>query len=334
MPEAARTRLAFPMRLLLALLMGYALCGRSVAHLGVPPLYVGELVLGILGGYALFTLRGWRVLLQPAVLFLCLFMLWCLFRTVPYLADYGVDTWRDAALWGYALFALCTALYFSARPEQLRLLLPLFRRFGVLFLCVVSAELLVRAFFRDSLPVLYDGAVPLISLKPGDVLVHLAALFAGVVGGIIARPSPVWWLAFALCFLLTATVGRAGLAAFLAASAFILVQSYQSRQLWRVAAAFTVTLALLGGAAMASGVLEGKHESRDYSLTQIGRNVASLFTDGHEWGLEGTKRYRLEWWEQIIGYTFGGEYFLTGKGFGVNLADDDGFQVRDDASLR
>ncbi|MCC7260798.1 MAG: O-antigen ligase domain-containing protein, partial [Alphaproteobacteria bacterium] len=30
---------------------------------------------------------------------------------------------------------------------------------------------------------------------------------------------------------------------------------------------------------------------------------------------------------------FGGEYFLTGKGFGINLADDDGFQVRDDASL-
>lgn len=335
MPEVLRVpRMALPMRLLLALLLGYALFGRSFAHLGIPPLYVGELVLGIVGFAALFTLRGWPVLLQPTMLFLFLFLLWCLFRTIPYIAVHGMDTLRDAALWGYALFALFTALYFSARPEHLRLLLPLFHRFGVLFLYVVSAELLVRAFFRDSLPALHDGAVPLISLKPGDVLVHLAALFAGVAGGIIARPSPAWWLAFALCFLLTATVGRAGLAAFLAASAFILAQCYRSRQLWRVAAAFTVMLALLGGTTMASGALEGKHESRDYSLTQIGRNVASLFTDGHEWGLEGTKRYRLEWWERIIGYTFGGEYFLTGKGFGINLADDDGFQVRDDASLR
>src|SRR5262249_28995466 len=32
--------------------------------------------------------------------------------------------------------------------------------------------------------------------------------------------------------------------------------------------------------------------------------------------------------------TFSGNYFWTGKGFGINLADDDGFQVEVDRTLR
>jgi hypothetical protein len=35
-----------------------------------------------------------------------------------------------------------------------------------------------------------------------------------------------------------------------------------------------------------------------------------------------------------MGYTFNGQYFWTGKGFGINLADDDGFQMLADHSLR
>src|SRR5690606_24862423 len=45
-----------------------------------------------------------------------------------------------------------------------------------------------------------------------------------------------------------------------------------------------------------------------------------------EGNLEGTKEWRLDWWREILGYTLGGKYFWTGKGFGINLADDDGFQ--------
>ena len=51
-------------------------------------------------------------------------------------------------------------------------------------------------------------------------------------------------------------------------------------------------------------------------------------------GDESNKEWRLNWWKTIIGYTFDGPYFWTGKGFGVNLADDDGFQVNADKSLR
>ena len=45
------------------------------------------------------------------------------------------------------------------------------------------------------------------------------------------------------------------------------------------------------------------------------------------------KNGRLDWWKEIVTYTINGKYFWTGKGFGVNLADDDGFQVLSSGTL-
>jgi hypothetical protein len=76
--------------------------------------------------------------------------------------------------------------------------------------------------------------------------------------------------------------------------------------------------------------------ARRLSLDQAISNIVSIIGvgDDSEGGLEATKAWRLAWWDSIIGYTVSGPYFWTGKGFGVNLADDDGFQVEADGSLR
>src|SRR5690606_40731091 len=44
--------------------------------------------------------------------------------------------------------------------------------------------------------------------------------------------------------------------------------------------------------------------------------------------------WRLRWWSDIVGYTIGGEFRWLGKGYGINLADDDGYQTEADGSLR
>ena len=72
--------------------------------------------------------------------------------------------------------------------------------------------------------------------------------------------------------------------------------------------------------------------SRDISAKQLVENFTSIFgatTSGSEGssGLEGTRAWRLEWWKVIFDYTFNGPYFWTGKGFGINLADADGFII-------
>lgn len=73
---------------------------------------------------------------------------------------------------------------------------------------------------------------------------------------------------------------------------------------------------------------------RPASIDQLIQNLVSVFTSSPDNGLEGTKQFRLAWWGSIIDYTVFGDYFWTGKGFGVNLADDDGFQTTLDRSLR
>jgi O-Antigen ligase len=78
--------------------------------------------------------------------------------------------------------------------------------------------------------------------------------------------------------------------------------------------------------------------SRDRSIStrQILENVASVVGQAGEQA-EGTKVWRTEWWDIIVKNTLHGPNFWTGRGFGLNLADADGFQYgdsRDTAPLR
>jgi hypothetical protein len=70
-------------------------------------------------------------------------------------------------------------------------------------------------------------------------------------------------------------------------------------------------------------------KTRDATPTQWWENITSIFFGSSDKQLEGTKTFRLVWWGKIIDYTFHGQYFWLGKGFGVNLGDDDGFPSAD-----
>ena len=58
-------------------------------------------------------------------------------------------------------------------------------------------------------------------------------------------------------------------------------------------------------------------------------NLTSVAGSANRGDLDDDKAWRLMWWSKIEDYTFSGPYFWSGKGFGVNLADSDGFQGTD-----
>jgi O-antigen ligase len=73
----------------------------------------------------------------------------------------------------------------------------------------------------------------------------------------------------------------------------------------------------------------GAKSGRTIGPDQIITNIRSAFggeSEGDEEALQGTRSWRLEWWGDIVGYTILGNHFWTGKGYGINLADEDGFQ--------
>ena len=84
----------------------------------------------------------------------------------------------------------------------------------------------------------------------------------------------------------------------------------------------------------ASGRADANDPERSVSVQQLKANISSVVGSADYGNLDGTRSWRLDWWSEIRSYTLHGPYFWSGKGFGVNLADEDGFQVQDDRSLR
>jgi hypothetical protein len=70
-------------------------------------------------------------------------------------------------------------------------------------------------------------------------------------------------------------------------------------------------------------------QNRSVDTTQWWENITSIFLGSSNIQLEQTKSFRLAWWDTIINETFNGPYFWTGRGFGVNLADVEGFPSLD-----
>ena len=68
---------------------------------------------------------------------------------------------------------------------------------------------------------------------------------------------------------------------------------------------------------------------RPVSAHQIVENAKSIIGQSGQ-QTEGTKQWRLNWWDIIINDTIYGPNFWTGRGFGINLAEADGFAGTED----
>lgn len=314
-------------------LLGYALCGRAFAYIGIEGIYVSELLLII----ALFSLARTAtysgLLFQPQAWALGAFILWSILQTVPYIGEYGIWALRDGVLWGYAFFAFATAQALIMHPAVLPWFLRCYQRFAHFFpyfaLVGMAALMMLE---KDSLDVTWY-----IQMKPGDTLVHLAAIFAFAACGMLAKkPHPLWIVACVLLFVMAGSGGRGGLLAFLTASLTLFVLRFRHASTWRFFG-IALFMVLVSALALPQVSLFQNYEAqraRTVTPEQIGRNLVSVFTGTDSDALEGTRRYRLEWWDKIWDYTVHGPYFVSGKGYGVNLAISDDQVPSNDVSVR
>ncbi len=319
-------------------LLGYAVFGKGWAYVGVPPLYIGELVL-LSGVVVLLACTPWWTMLEALSAWpLLALMIWGTVRTLPYLSVHEIDAMRDAVIWGYGTFAFIVFGCLVAAPSMLPRLLSQYCRFTRIFVVCVPVVAILTMFMADTVPRWPSTDIPIAHAKAGDVLVHLGAILAFWSTG-LGRP-----VALPLVILFTPNVAmmgawsRGGLLAFLAGFLVCVLARPRARVLrlvlavavcgFVVLAATNVRLQL--GAGMGGGA---EDRGRALSFEQFIENFASISSSSESKAddLDGTKRWRLEWWSMIVDYTIHGDYFWEGKGFGINLADEDGFQVgRDD----
>lgn len=313
-------------RLLFFCLIGYATAARGFAYVGVAPIFIGELLL--VSGVAVIVLSGTALVMLSNVTTILIGLLIGLVaaRAAGQVGAYGIEALRDSVIVVYGVFAFVVLALILERPKRLEEAMR-----GFLFLAKIvipaSPFLYLASKSGQGIVPTWPNEVQMIDLRPGEMAVHFTGACALALFG-YRRPS--WlWIAFALiCFIMVAAQSRGGtLAIVIPLFALIMIRG-KFAALARVGTVIFLVLALAYVAdiqvKLPGGVQGGQ---RALSVRQLADNITSVFEPSQAAALDGTKEFRLTWWRKIIGYTFGGEYFWTGRGYGMNLSEVDGFVV-------
>ena len=315
--------------LLAIVLLGYALMGKGFAYLGFPPLYVGEIA--FLSGIVIFFRTGAFVgalATLPAV-WLVVLMAWVLARTLPFFGLYGFDSLRDSALIVYGGFAF---IVIGLLLEDARRINTVLRYYGIMLVTFpgIFVGLLLMKYGWDYIPRLY-GPVPIVEIGASAVGTHLAGAMVFVLIG-YRKVSFIWVLVWFATLALVSATSRGATLAVVVPIAFAMLMLGRFRlMLTIVVAAVGIFAALLALESTFGDYEEAKDSiERPVSAHQIVENAKSIIgQSGHQ--AEGTKVWRLNWWDIIINDTIHGPNFWTGRGFGINLADADGFGGNSDS---
>jgi len=314
------------------LLVGYAVFGKGFAYVGYSPAYVGEIVL--LWGLVVLALSGRFVeLLDARITWLLLaFCGWGVARTFPYISTDGADALRDAVIWGYCAFAAIVTALLLAQPDLLgRMIRSYDRATRFILIATPVVTVLFRALYSQR-PTWPGTDIAILQQKEGDVLVHMAGIIAFWMAGLAGRVSWKWVILLAINVGIMGALDRAGMLAVVVVIGLCALARPRSTIPWRLALIAGLVVLSLWLSNLRIEIPGGK--GREVSFDQFVTNVKSYASDTGDDGIDSTKEWRLDWWSEIVSYTIHGRYFWTGKGFGVNLADDDGFQVLSDGTLR
>ena len=313
-------------------LSGYAFLGRGFAYFGVPPFFVGEVVLFL--GLISWALTGsTRIFKSRLSWLLVLLMAIGALGTVNWVGTYGMDALRDGALWGYGLFALLVGTFLLRGRDRILTVVHIYAKWFPWFLVWIPIAMLVYLFWNQAIPRWPISNVPVLNPKGGDIAVHLSGAMVFLALGmhrlhsIKERNSAARmdWLLWTLLIIASITIltGRAALLTIVSTGLLIFI--LRPSKHW-------IKPVLIGGTLIIVAMVvdaEFKTEDRPRTVSPqaLVQTFESIFQETGAGYHDGSRRWRLEWWGDIWNYTVRGEYFWTGKGYGVNLADADGYQV-------
>jgi hypothetical protein len=312
-------------RALSCVLMGYAVLGKGFAYLGYPPVLVGELT--FVAGFFVLLRSGCLVAVfasGPSLL-LAAIMGWTLLRTLPFVGTYGFDALRDSVIIMYGGFSFIVAALLIEDYRRINTLVRYYRVFLDIYVPAVPFLFPLGFYFGDNILKVPGTTVSLIWLGPGEVGTHLAGAAVFTLAG-FRKPTPVWTVCLLAALVMVSAVSRAAMLAFVVP---VVLAAFALGKARMFAIIIPIGLALLA----TSDVLETSFSSyedartsteRRVSSVQLVENMASIFGRGGD-QTESTKEWREKWWNIIVDNTVRGPYFWTGRGFGVNLAFEDGF---------
>jgi O-Antigen ligase len=263
----------------------------------------------------------------PAVMLVVL-MAWVLARTVPFVSMYGFDALRDSTIVMYGGFAF---IVIGLLLEDARRIDTVLRYYNILLVSLPAmfVGFYLTHYWEEYLPSL-TGPVAIVQLTTSAVGTHLAGTMVFVLIG-YRKVFFSWLLVWLATFTMVAATNRAATLAVLVPVMFaVLVLGRLRLLLTTILAAVSIFAVLLTVESSFTQDNETEPSTRrQVSAHQIVENATSIVGHSGQENVEGTKQWRLNWWNIIINDTLYGSSFWTGRGFGINLAEADGFVTGD-----
>jgi len=307
--------------LLLIVLAGYATFGKGFAYVGYPPLLIGEITLA-LGLIVIYRSGSALAMLAtfPSFMLAVLSTLVAA-QTIVGFGTHGVDAIRDSVVVLYGIYAFTFIALLLEKPELHRWMIDWYSRFAWLYGWIGGGLFYVTSQLQSAMPVWPTSGVSIVYVRLGEAAVHIAG--AAIFALLNLRKVTLLW-AFSMVISIAVITPSRG--AMLACVVPILIACVVGGQMRLIAPPLFLG-ALILAVTFAIGLDVELPGGRSLGPSQIINNFESIFGSSAASNLDGTKLWRLRWWQAIQDYTFNGPYFWTGKGYGIGLAEADGFVV-------
>ena len=189
------------------LLVGYAILGKTFAYIGVPPLYIGEMIFAL--GIIAFLSSRCAVASLAALPNLMLMILigWGMTRTFPYIREHGFDALRDSMLVLYGGFAFIITGLLLQKPERLQLVIKFLRFLAVVLVPMAPFIAMMTNTATHYAEPVEGGFWSLAHPKIGTTAVHLSAAALLVLLG-FKRAGLLWSILLIVGMAVVASLNR------------------------------------------------------------------------------------------------------------------------------
>ncbi len=306
-------------KLLLFVFALYVYFGKGIAYSYLAELicFVGVLLL-IINRKEINILYQKRALILISFLFINIFYV---FRGVLHYNYF--DVLRDSFVLNYILFAFILFLFHDNFLDFIQQILKIYKYYP--FVLTILYLLSLNRFFGN---ITIFGGNHLLYFKFGDIAVNLIISLILQLSGYFNfnKKQEIYNLALIVfLFLIASSYSRGGMLAFMLALCIFLIKNKDAQlrehirgYLKYIILSFIIIIPLV--IILPS---DENFQGRKAGFDQITSNVTSIVSDEEGSTLSDNKIWRLLWWAKIIDYTFAGDYFISGKGLGMSLADDD-----------
>ena len=242
-----------------------------------------------------------------------------------------MEVLRDSFIFQYGWFVFIIFLYANHQEEIWDRLFAIYKWFPLVALLNFILQYFIPFFEKF----VVFGTVPLMLYKNGDMGVHLLISTILVLLNVDSLSSK-WKIALLLLiifdFLTLSAYSRSGMISYILGLFCFLyfsknekvktsIKQFSKYIPWALIIVIPLYLTIQ---------VKENFQGRATGFDQLEKNVVSLAANSDDPTLEKNILWRVIWWTNILDYSFSKQYFATGKGLGMSLAQSDNILTSDE----